>query len=197
MKNGDELEIDCGGSQCPSCTCQESHLNISTINQDNYAAQNTIASTATISQGSNVSFKAGAAITLNSGFYAQAGGNFLATIEACSSTLVSPSTNEVSQIQASINQLNLPIHTPIDVKIYPNPFTTETNISYQLPENTLVNIILMDYNGSIIKHIIHNQAQDAGTYATSISSDNLLNGLYYIHLRTNNEIVTKKLMLLK
>jgi len=56
---------------------------------------------------------------------------------------------------------------------------------------------LIDYSGKIVKCIANNQVHTKGSYTNTIYADNLPNGVYYVQLRTDKEVPTKKLILLK
>jgi len=68
-----------------------------------------------------------------------------------------------------------------DVTIYPNPVNSELTIK-GIDENSEVKII--DLNGRVVAQ------QNSG--ANTIDVSNLVNGMYMISIKTNNQIITKK-----
>lgn len=83
---------------------------------------------------------------------------------------------------------------------YPNPFNPTTNIRYAI--NKSGNISLDVYN-IIGEHIINlvNKYQSVGNYEVEFSSDNsqksLTSGFYIYSLKTENNVISKKMMLMK
>jgi hypothetical protein len=71
-----------------------------------------------------------------------------------------------------------------NVIIYPNPFTTETTIEYNLSENSDVKIEIFDLLGEIIYSEIFNDVY-AGKQQYKYSATNLLTGIYVVKIHTN------------
>jgi len=69
---------------------------------------------------------------------------------------------------------------------HPNPFSQETEINYQLPKASDVNLSVFDLQGRQIKTLVH-QKQDAGHYAvtwngTDGGGDRVASGVYFIQM---------------
>lgn len=82
-------------------------------------------------------------------------------------------------------------------KPYPNPFNSETIISYELPVKNYIKIYLYDVLGRLVKVII-NENQSAGKYSVKLDGTDLASGIYFVKFNTQsgfNEI--KKIILLK
>jgi M6 family metalloprotease-like protein len=79
---------------------------------------------------------------------------------------------------------------------YPNPFNPMTTISYQLPENLQVNLTVYDLSGHKITTLV-NGFQDAGYYAIKFNAGDLPSGVYIYRLSAGNEVITKKMVLMK
>jgi Secretion system C-terminal sorting domain len=79
---------------------------------------------------------------------------------------------------------------------YPNPFNHGTIISFSLKEKA--NVILNVYNllGQKIKNII-NQELDNGFYNLTINTKSMASGTYIYTLIADNNIESKKMVLLK
>ena len=168
-------------------------------NNEIVRAANTISTSGPVSitANYNVTFQAGTSITLNTDFHAQAGSNFLATIDNCNAALNPFNENSTNTSKTNNIKSNLLTEIPLNIEVYPNPFTNGTNIAYQLAKKTNITILLIDYNGKKVKQIIPNVEHSAGIYTTSLSSGNLSSGIYYVQLITNEEVLTKKVVLLK
>lgn len=79
---------------------------------------------------------------------------------------------------------------------YPNPFNPTTAINYSLPENTFVTLNVYDLNGHKIRTLV-NGLQDAGYYGLNFHAGDLPSGVYLYRLTAGNEVVTKKMVLMK
>ena len=84
---------------------------------------------------------------------------------------------------------------------YPNPFNPITTISYDLPEETYVNLVIYDILGKEITTLI-NENKPSGYQSTTWNSRNSLGeavsaGIYFYQIQTKDFIKTRKLVLLK
>jgi len=76
---------------------------------------------------------------------------------------------------------------------YPNPFNTQTSISYSITKTIDVELIIYDINGRIVKTLV-NETQSAGTYTVnwSISNSNEPSGMYFYKLNVGSFTKIKK-----
>ena len=84
---------------------------------------------------------------------------------------------------------------------YPNPFNPTTNISFDLPEQTVVNLTIYDMLGKEIRQL-SNQNYQAGHYtltwdATNSKGIQVSSGLYFFAIKANNYNKIKKMMLVR
>ncbi len=84
---------------------------------------------------------------------------------------------------------------------YPNPFNPETNISFTLPQDGLVNISVYNMLGQNVSTLV-NEFRSAGTYSAVWSGTNkngnaMPSGIYLVKMDTPNEVLTQKITLLK
>lgn len=79
---------------------------------------------------------------------------------------------------------------------YPNPFNPSTIIKYDLPEES--NVVLKIYNllGQSVATIV-NTNQKAGTYEYKWDAGRFSSGFYIYRIETKNNVMTKKMLLLK
>lgn len=83
---------------------------------------------------------------------------------------------------------------------YPNPFTSETHISYQLEEASYVKLSVYTVLGQEVLSLVH-QYQDAGSYevvwhSRDLSGNLLPEGMYFYKLENgNNSVLIKKAIL--
>ena len=84
---------------------------------------------------------------------------------------------------------------------YPNPFNPITNIRYDLPEATNVNIAIYDMMGRQVKNLI-NTNQNSGYKSiiwngTNDNGEMVSGGMYFYSIKTNTISQTRKMILLK
>ena len=81
----------------------------------------------------------------------------------------------------------------------PNPFNPTTKISYYIPEKTEIEIKLFDILGKEVATIQNKELKEEGEYDVHFNSTNynLTSGVYFIKLKTNFEVITGKIVLMK
>jgi len=81
--------------------------------------------------------------------------------------------------------------------VYPNPFKNSANISLTLKQNSEISIRLYNSSGQFIKTIIENSDLPEGMNTFSLDASGLESGFYFCVLNTKDNIITKKLMIIK
>ncbi|HXS36627.1 MAG TPA: S8/S53 family peptidase [Flavipsychrobacter sp.] len=142
-----------------------------------------------IEPSATIKFYAPESITLEPGFVSTLGCVFAGAISLkrpCSSgdshfRLANPNqNNENNPPITSISQSN----TINDIHIYPNPAQEKLNISFTLNENSKVSFIISNIEGQkAIDNI--NKNLNAGEQLQTISIANLMPGVYFISIQTN------------
>jgi len=80
---------------------------------------------------------------------------------------------------------------------YPNPFNPTTDISYQLPQASRINLSIYNLLGQKVATLVNKQ-QPAGTFKVRWNATGFVSGLYFYRIETNKGFVqTRKLILLK
>jgi type IX secretion system substrate protein len=79
---------------------------------------------------------------------------------------------------------------------YPNPFNNSTVISYQLPFQSNVQLVIYDLTGKEIE-ILVKQIQPAGMYKYRWDAAGRTSGIYIAIMKSQNHSFSKKLILLK
>ena len=79
---------------------------------------------------------------------------------------------------------------------YPNPFNPVTTIKYLLNTQSLVHLAVFDILGNQVCKLIET-TQPAGSYEIKFNGSNLSSGVYIYRLISNNNILTRKFVLLK
>jgi len=78
----------------------------------------------------------------------------------------------------------------------PNPFSTITNIGYQLPVSSFVTLKLFDILGREVETLF-NEHQNAGVHSVTFDASHLTSGIYFYRIEARTYHDTKKLLLLK
>lgn len=147
-----------------------------------------------ISANLNVAYLAETSITLTNGFQTATNSNFLAKIEACSAQFTEPTDIE------NFTKLQIPRSTLEEkptLTIYPNPLQDQTTIAYQIPRETNVQLDIFNSNGKIANTLINNQLTQKGAYEINFSSIHQPEGFYIARLQMGNEVLLKKMIILK
>jgi len=79
---------------------------------------------------------------------------------------------------------------------YPNPFNPTTNITYSLSQKGNVRLSVYDLLGRELTVLV-NGIQNAGTHRITFSGADLPTGIYLYRLEVANEVITKKMLLIK
>jgi hypothetical protein len=79
---------------------------------------------------------------------------------------------------------------------YPNPFNPSTKIDYTLPEKSNVSLRIYDMLGREVANLV-NATQEAGNHSVNFNASKLASGMYIYTLKSGNNSMSKKLMLLK
>jgi hypothetical protein len=95
--------------------------------------------------------------------------------------------------------LDLP--TEFATTVYPNPFNPSTTISYDLPSDALVTIVIYDALGQEIRHLVNEQVS-AGRYSVQWDAKDALghfvgSGVYIAKIKADVFSATQKMLLLK
>ena len=111
---------------------------------------------------------------------------------------------ELYNSEGTIQSNELILSDPDENKLYqnyPNPFSSETTIEYDLAETTSVTINIYNTVGSLIKEIDQGE-QIPGKYSiiwdgTNNDNESVSSGIYFYQLRTKNYNKTEKMTLVK
>ena len=96
---------------------------------------------------------------------------------------------------ASISTGNeLTLRNVEEFKAYPNPFSSATNISYQLLNNSQVKVQIFDLNGKLIQTLV-DENKKAGNYIEFFNGSEFPEGIYIYRIETDLGSQTGKLIL--
>jgi hypothetical protein len=95
---------------------------------------------------------------------------------------------------------NIPMAIELEQN-YPNPFKPFTTIGFNLPEEAQVSVSIYDIEGKLVKSLVnetfsegYNQTMWDGTDA---NGNSVASGVYFYRLRAGQQVLTKKMTLLK
>lgn len=80
---------------------------------------------------------------------------------------------------------------------YPNPFNPTTRIKYSLKNNGIVNLSIYDVRGKLVGSLLKDEFKSAGEYEVVFDASQLSSGVYYYQLKSANNVVTQKMILIK
>lgn len=79
---------------------------------------------------------------------------------------------------------------------YPNPFNPVTQITFDIPTNSFVNVSVYDLLGKEVDVILNSQL-NAGTYKVQWDANKFASGIYFYRLTASDFTETRKMMLVK
>jgi len=80
------------------------------------------------------------------------------------------------------------------ISIYPNPITNIANIEFNLFKRNEVNIAVYDILGKQIKNLYQGEMM-SGANNIQVDVSTLNEGVYFVKLQMNNQVITKKIMI--
>ncbi|MBK7230087.1 MAG: T9SS type A sorting domain-containing protein [Ignavibacteriales bacterium] len=97
------------------------------------------------------------------------------------------------------NEIEVDVNVPNKFHLgqnYPNPFNPITTINYQVPIKSKVTLKIFDILGAEVEVLV-NEIKDAGFYDILFDASELVSGVYFYSMQTENYLNTKKLILIK
>jgi hypothetical protein len=79
---------------------------------------------------------------------------------------------------------------------YPNPFNPVTNITYSLPSDNQVSLVVYDAIGNEVTVLV-NKFEKSGKHSVQFNASNLSSGVYFYTIKAGDFTSTKKLVLMK
>lgn len=92
----------------------------------------------------------------------------------------------------------LKIVQPITLRLlpnYPNPFNSVTSIPFSLENSSAIQIRIFDTTGRMVQLLV-NEKMQAGFHTVLWHAKNVSSGIYFIHMKTENQNIVKKCILL-
>jgi hypothetical protein len=79
---------------------------------------------------------------------------------------------------------------------YPNPFNPSTQIDYVIPSKMQITLKVYDVLGREVATLFSGM-REAGSYTTTFSADHFASGMYFLRLTSENQSMTRKMVLMK
>ena len=83
----------------------------------------------------------------------------------------------------------------LSYKVYPNPVKDLATIEYTLNNDSSVSIELYNVTGQLINTIFNGNAEAGQKQSVSFNADGMKSGVYFFKLTTNNNVVTKSVII--
>ncbi len=80
---------------------------------------------------------------------------------------------------------------------YPNPFNPTTNIKFGIPTEQMVDLRIYNILGQEVAVLVNNEIKSAGTYTYAFDATKLSTGTYIYRIQTGENVVSKKMLLIK
>ncbi len=110
--------------------------------------------------------------------------------------IYSNSTKSALDNEDGETETEIKTDTEITLSCYPNPFTSDLNISYTVPEEGSVLIQIYDFTGRAISRVV-DEKQAAGSYNVAWNADErMTNGIYFCRIVINGYSKTSKIIML-
>lgn len=79
---------------------------------------------------------------------------------------------------------------------YPNPFNPNTKIAFEIPVESFVKLAIYDMSGREVSVLVNNVVTP-GYFVAEFNGSSLASGVYFYRLVTSNNVITKKMTLIK
>jgi hypothetical protein len=103
---------------------------------------------------------------------------------------------EFTPVSVELVDTNIPDNFYLDQN-YPNPFNPSTTITFGLTVEMVVELKVYDLLGKEVMTLIDNDVMSAGSYNVTFDASRLASGSYYYRLKVGDNVLSKKMVLLK
>ncbi len=96
------------------------------------------------------------------------------------------------------NPIGIKKNRTVDMSLmnYPNPFSSMTQIRYNLQESSQVIMKIYDVAGAVVATLV-NESQIAGMHEIMFDGTSLAGGIYFCKLETGNRYQVRKMSIIK
>ena len=91
---------------------------------------------------------------------------------------------------------------PVDISLhapYPNPFNPSTKIKYEVPfGGANINISIYDIRGRLVSELLNDYKEhQINPYKVIWNANDISSGVYFVKMKSDNNVKTQKIMLIK
>ena len=180
-------------------------INDNPIVQGDYIYNNSITSTGTMNVGGGrVNFQAGTEVVLGVNFVSAEGSDLWIRISNDCSVpplpFVQPEQENVVEFFEEKNIENVEeknIPQKAQLALSPNPTQVETTIAFSVPENGWTNLAIYNNTGTLVQQLVENNRLEKGNYNKLVSTSSFSEGIYFVVLQTEQEVITRKLIIIE
>lgn len=171
-----------------------------------YVAREFIISDGTVANGGKVIFHAGEGIDLLPDFTAERGSDFWALILGCDFDDPFAPDNPVDQAALEPDSEEAEeegFSRPPDqsrrnegrmvLTCYPNPSRTHATIQFNLPQESVITLDVLDVHGKLVNRLAAGDYYNAGVHMLTLDGTRLQSGFYFIVLRSGSSARTEKI----
>ena len=80
---------------------------------------------------------------------------------------------------------------------YPNPAENNSVFEFTVPESQKVSVAVLNIRGQVVETIYDGNAEAMESYKIDYNVTDLQSGVYFVQLRTSNEVLKQKFVILK
>ncbi|MEM1119267.1 MAG: T9SS type A sorting domain-containing protein, partial [Bacteroidota bacterium] len=142
----------------------------------------------------DVSFHAGQQITLTAGFTVSAGNTFTAKIGAPCKDESAITENRIATSRTTQSKTAFDL---FDCQVYPNPTQNWAHIKITQSRTRQVQLSLFDANGRLLQTLLQEASLASGQHTYQLDLQNVEEGIYWLRLMGDREIITKKVVVLR
>ena len=170
---------------CQTADCPDYyHINQTINGRNSYSVSDEFTASNVLQPSANVIYTAGNRIRLLPNFRAFEGCDFHAYIAPCSVTAARMAENSVDEISEKLS-----------LNIFPNPTENITNITFDLPKESTVNIVVFNSTGKQVAILDNNTMRDKGQHTLTFNAQQLPSGIYTVRIQTNEHSSTQKIVI--
>lgn len=89
------------------------------------------------------------------------------------------------------------VFTNENLKVYPNPFNAQTNISFSLSKESKVSVQIYSMQGALVKTLMNNDTMAAGIHEMTFDATDLSVGSYLCMVKVDDQIKTQVIQLIR
>lgn len=153
-----------------------------------------------IAPGSDTEITACNSILLHPGFFSE--DNFSGSISNCEDTeriLIDDNLSiDANQSEGTAvgERTSFGVDENLQIKVYPNPFNTQSTIEYSMSQSALVHADLFDVQGKRVQTLLTQRVQNTGTHQILVNRAGLAAGFYYYRVQIGKKVLSDKLVII-